>query len=802
MSSPTNFAYSIPTGGLDIWAGFAKSIRIASRSGRKYLTFTSGSLVGNTSDLTAYYLGAGIVIAIIFLSLIFTIITCFAECCCLCCCKKSLARKKLKRVWSRKSAIISWFWYILINLVFFIAAIASFTGSSYLSTSVDSAKTGTLGTISSAQIMIDGLSPAVVTAFADLKKLVSDTADSAFNLVDFNGLTTTGVTTNMNALATGMDNTQASVDSVLAQANAISTSRSTINTQASGISSTITGQQTDFNDWVNNAQSITGSASTWKYTGSDLTASLFSNAVTAATTVSTGISNSPDTATLFNSLTTLNLRAYATNVRGIVDQLKTTILSLMTSGINGFKTTAGSALDTAKTTITGSLGTMQTSADTTLNSTYKSANDLFGQVASYNVYRHIAMSILSAFILVILIVINLGTYFGRPRVIKGFNLSISSVYVLIQLLALVLFIVALAIGDVCSAVFDYSPPPISNGLSADMKTQVINVFSFRDQCGQNKSLLDIAVNLKLVDAASVDMTTLASNQLNSIDFTPIANSWNIGSSISLSQSPTSALSSVTSFSTNGISTSGLSNLHSSGIPALRTAITNLKNGFDAAITNANSNSGLTFTPAGASAADQTAAYTAFMALLQSRSAALGAFLTATTGTLDSMDATVQDMITKINTLVSDTNTMIVSLISNANSIPALYTSATNSLTQFASDASTSISNGIPQVKSNTIAGVSTIQTKLNGNLKCTSLASNINVIQDAMSGVDAVWFSYYAIGVFAFISIPAFIYFANVMEASKRKTAAVDVEGGVASWPSSPAPKPKKKAAAKREPKV
>ncbi|KAI8929060.1 hypothetical protein BC831DRAFT_509523 [Entophlyctis helioformis] len=714
MSTPTTYKYSVPPPGLDIWSNFGRDIRKASHGSYKYFPVGNGVLYSDFSEITAYYLGSGIVIAIIFIALILTTITCLCECCCLCCCKKSLARKALKRKPSRNATIWAWVSFVLIQIIFLIATIASFGASGYLSTTVSRASDGTIGTIRSARAVVQGLSPAVVNAFVSLQGVVNSTADAALNVVDFTQLdVTNGVRQSMNSLADGMDTTQTAITSIVTNGDAIGASKTLTNTRLTEIKSIMTAVKNAETGW---ASSITYSGGTYTYTGN-----AFNNKAAQAETAADG-----SITALVNGVRSIDLGSYGTQIRGVATTLQTTITSLLGSGTGAFKTSAVGALRTAQTTIVDSLDKLSKSTEDTFKSADSSATSTFDSARSYDYYRHIAMCLLSSIVLLILLVVNLGVYFKRPRSSRGScNLSSATFYVFIQLLAFILFITTLVIGDVCGVVFDYSPPPIASGLDSNLRSTINNVFTFRDKCMENKSMITIASELNLIDAASVNMTKLAGDQLNGLDFTPIASSWDISTSISLDPPLATKFAPINALSPT-INVTPLDNLLAAGgLPALRQLIDDAR-------------------------AELVAAKNG-----DAQIAEIDRILTATTGIYDLTVASVTSMRTSCLSL----GTAIGNVQSSSATVTARYTTATNALTAFAGTVTTSLTNFIPTVKVNVVSTVSGVERTL--------------------SGLDGVWFSYYVLGFFAFLSIPTFIYFANVMAAGIKKIGSVDLENGL-----------------------
>ena len=88
--------------------------------------------------------------------------------------------------------------------------------------------------------------------------------------------------------------------------------------------------------------------------------------------------------------------------------------------------------------------------------------------------------------------------------------------VLVFISAIAFFSVALLVGDVCSAVFDYSPPPIIETLG-NVDSQVVEqLITLRDHCSTNNSLLTIVDNLGLLVPLELNVLALSTATLDNI----------------------------------------------------------------------------------------------------------------------------------------------------------------------------------------------------------------------------------------------------------------------------------------------
>lgn len=96
---------------------------------------------------------------------------------------------------------------------------------------------------------------------------------------------------------------------------------------------------------------------------------------------------------------------------------------------------------------------MRDSANVMVNSGISSMNSFSSSASNYNDIRNTIMIIMSTIILIILLVISVFGYRKNPKAMKGCNLVSTPVYAVVQLLAVLMFILAIVFGDICSSVF-------------------------------------------------------------------------------------------------------------------------------------------------------------------------------------------------------------------------------------------------------------------------------------------------------------------------------------------------------------
>lgn len=333
------------------------------------------------------------------------------------------------------------------------------------------------------------------------------------------------------------------------------------------------------------------STGTYKYTPtSAIFNGVWSGASGFCSGASTNIANSPDGQSTLNPLRNLGLAAYATQINNIVSSLPSTIVNLVSNGTSAFTNNAVSTLSSTQQSISNSLSPTVTSSNNTFTSIINQASTVFNMVSSYDGYRKLAMTVLSAILILIVFAVAMGLLAKRPKLAKGCNFISCPVYFLVQFLALFLVILTFVLGDICSLIFDYSPAPISQGLDNSTQTMINNVFSFRQQCLQNVSLIQIAVNLGYLDGSSVNLTSKATDAINGLDFSTIATSWNVSSAISLSNNPTSQLANLTSLNLNSLNTTSVTSLQTS-LTQLKTAVAGIVTALQGLITDVNVNAG-------------------------------------------------------------------------------------------------------------------------------------------------------------------------------------------------------------------
>ena len=275
------------------------------------------------------------------------------------------------------------------------------------------------------------------------------------------------------------------------------------------------------------------------------------------------------------TLTPSSCLACAVLVKSSSDDLPSSVKQRVSDKAVSVKSNLDAQLEKTKANIINSLSSMRDSANKNAGQGKNSLNSFSSEASIYNNIRNNIMIIMSTIILVILAVFSYFGYRQKPKSIKGCNLVSTPIYVVIQLLAVVLFILSIMIGDVCSSVFDISPAPVLNGLpSGGLYDGVSTILMLRDQCSANYSILTIAVNTNLISAESIDTTQLCNNAIDAVDFSPLGNI-DLSSLVVFSPDPATILTPLKNLNLSNLNAASLDILVNYTLPALKSNLTSL-----------------------------------------------------------------------------------------------------------------------------------------------------------------------------------------------------------------------------------
>ncbi|KAI8906310.1 hypothetical protein EDD86DRAFT_240622 [Gorgonomyces haynaldii] len=771
--------YQAMGAGLDTWVSWARGIRIMSRNGQQYLPLGTGSNLIDTSKLVNYYMGAAVIAGIFLLVFIFTFLGCCCELCCLCCCRKSIRRKNANRKpITRAKRICAIIWYVLIFLAFLVGAGTSFSSGSIFTNSVTTMRNGTLGAINGTNTVLKSFSPAISEAFDSIVTMINGVVDTSVNSIVFADVDATGLRPNLRSLSSGMRTVANNRASILSTGTSVVNTKSSLTSKFTDLSTAITGVDTEMTKWTTSGQlQVPANPSiTYTYTGS-LTSR--GSVLTSISSASSSMSNAPDGSSNLNSLRNgPDLAAYADSIDNILTQLETSLTSNLLAGGRSVKSSAIPAINSAKSSATSAIDKAQGPLSNTLDNLYTQLGGIFDSVTSYDGNRGIAMIILSCWILLIVIFMCVAMYRNKPNQIKGCNLCSSPIYLLIQLFAFILFLVALVFGDVCGVLFETQPSP----LGVALQTQYLDyLFTVRQNCSNGISILKIVTNMGFIDAQSINLTKLASDQINTLNFSSVT-SFDLSSSISLSNSPTSQLSSLTSIDLSTLNTTNIDTLRQTTLPNLVTALTTLRTSLNSLYSSVAT--GDIALSSGTANSDLTSALSDLKTRIQRQVTILDNAINSgnsATYNIPSMISTLDTLSDTVNVLK---NTTIPNAVSLANTLPSYYGNASTALGVFSSHAQTNISGIVPNIKSTILTTLPTIENRLYNRTTCEELGKSLYTIQDAVCGqlegaLDGMWLAYGILGIFAFISMPALIWATNRLWAQHyQKVTPVDVASG------------------------
>lgn len=557
------------------------------------------------------------------------------QCITLCCCKASLARKRLKqkkRPVKGGARFCSYSIIVLVYCVFAIGAFASYTGGAVFGNSVTLIGTGASKVLTSTQVVIDSLVPTISTTFSAIGITVNASVDASTTVIDTSKLVSYGVTPSFTTLISDLNTIQTSVASLITAGANVNAAKTSLTTQLTTLTAAINTITTTITSWQSGI-AVTG--------GSYVPPAVTVPAGVSTTSSTTDLGNAPDGATQMNSLNAMSLVAIIAALQLTINSLPSVVVSTVVTSNTPLKGNLNVALSSANTGITSSLSVMQATLDASFTAGQNTLSNFMTSVSTYNKYRNIAMIILSSFIFLIIIGTASSFYRKKPRAVKGCNLCVTPFYLLIQLLAVIMFILALIFGDVCSSVFDYTPAPILQGLDTATAASISQITTLRDQCSSNLSIVTIASNLNLVTANSVNITLQVDTQVALIDFSGIS-SFNLGPLVVMTPLPAQDYAQLTSLDTSALVATSLS--------ALATDLNNLKTALNTLKTNVDGTSGGPFTASPNNAAVQAAAASDYATKITAMDSSINALTTTTSGTIDTMNAAVTSMSNLVTTL--------------------------------------------------------------------------------------------------------------------------------------------------------
>ncbi|KAI8901468.1 hypothetical protein BC833DRAFT_577806 [Globomyces pollinis-pini] len=750
MSLTSQVSSGVVGQGADAWSNLAKTIRIATRGGMLAPPFAPGGLIIDVTGAMGYYLGAAIIIGILFLCLVFHLLGCTFQCFYLCCCFKRLKRKrKTSSTSCQKGCGIVWI--VLIYLFFLIGAISSFTGGSQFTNAVQSLQYDTLNTVISAKDTISSFSPSISNTFDSIGGLINKSIDNVIASVDFDPLLAGGqVNANLVSLSTGLKNVAAQITPIITSGNSLGTAKDSLVTSLTTLVNTLTTFESQLSALGNSASPIqVGSITAHTY--------FFNQALPASTAASQGttalnsMQNVPTGSAALSSLSSIP------DLSGIASQIDTGVATLanvpntVSDASSSAKGSIWTPLKGVKNNTLSGLSTSIGSVDQMFKEAILTLQSSFASGVTYQGYIGNGMLGFACLILFILLVFSIGFATKKARVVKGCNLISSPLFILIQIYAILFFILALVVGDVCTSVFEIKPSPLAQALPPAMGSQINQIIDIRDKCANNVSIVTIVGDMGLFDTSQFNISKLAAPQIDKLDITSLTSSLS-DTSVGSGTDPTDNLNTLVNIDLSSLSTTSLTSIKDTTLPQLQTTINNLNTAIGQLVNPPDS---FLTVNGGLNVATAKADFDSRIGTLQSTLTGLTPVITSITGNIDTMIADVTTIRTSITAIQGE-----------ATSIGTYYNGAIDGINTFKTGATTNVTASVTQLKLDILSGLDGIQLKLYSDLNCTAIGKNVIIIQkdlcgSFLGGLDSLWLAFAVLAIMGFLSMPALIYATN-----------------------------------------
>ncbi|XJO70777.1 hypothetical protein BDV3_000396 [Batrachochytrium dendrobatidis] len=784
------FSYTQPTGVLLTWTNLAKAIRLALRTSYSHVPVPNNFDISKVSytSYTGYYLPFAILVALLILSLIFTTLTVCCECCCLTCCRRYVVRRRIQAP-NAARRICNIASLVILVIIITGAAIGTFYAVGFFTTTLSTFKQTSLASLNDTNNLALTIVPVINHVFSDLKVMVNSSIDSVVASVHFDVLNTSVIPA-LIGLASGLESTQNTITALLLNSTVVDGTRNASLSISNSIVTTsmnISNLSTNLSSTVHPVNSYSWSLSTSVNSG---------NINTAAQNILSDASSSPSSGSVLNSLNNVpNLTTYALDIRTTANTVPNNVINLVNQGSTTFKGAAGPGLENARASIVSSLGGTVDGISAQIQWISTLLSGSMTTVTKYNGYVTIGLYVILSIYFLIFLIMSIGICCKSPRTMKGANLAFTPYYVILHILALVFVIVAVPLGDVCTVMYDGSPPYIQQVMAGSPTAGMINAALVAvPLCYQNQSFIDVAVKVGLLNGSMINVTQQASDKINSFNFSAVTSGWDISSSVDTSNNPTSKLTNVNSVDLSGFNITSLDDARQSSIPALKNnlvfldnELVGLYNQASSATTASAIGSYLTFTPSSPAPSDSqaVACNNDFLVKISDIRSNIQRIV-QTTGYLDNLNTSILLLENQIVSL----NSTATTLLGFTRSLPRLYNLSIDSLQNFAGNATANLTIAIPLVKNNMISFAAAEQQYVTSSFPCYSVAEAYYSVQDGMCGgvlttFDALWLTFSILAVGSFISIPIVILTANSLFPAKTG----GLRGGSKKMVEAPAPK-------------
>ena len=268
-----------------------------------------------------------------------------------------------------------------------VGAVTSYMGGNLLSSSIWSARDGTLGALGSAKNVFLNIKPSISSAFDNLILVSGASINNTPSYIDYNQLDNLDVNKNLASLADGMDGLQTSIDQAIADSNTIKDAKDSATTLANSMSTSIGTVDSAVTSWSDQANQLTiplpGGGTYYK------TNPINTNGIVGiANNLKNLLLNVPDGVTQIAPLKTMsNLKTVGDDVRNIRNSLTSNIKIKVLGAAENVRNSVPPPLNNAKADTINSVTPLEQQVNNTLSPAITDLTAMFAQVRGYEVPR-------------------------------------------------------------------------------------------------------------------------------------------------------------------------------------------------------------------------------------------------------------------------------------------------------------------------------------------------------------------------------------------------------------------------------
>ncbi|KAI8913134.1 hypothetical protein DFJ77DRAFT_466903 [Powellomyces hirtus] len=784
---------SHPAYGLFIWTNLARLTRINLRNGADHMPLPglnetvseSGGTEENPNTITLVWDNKAMLMyfipLLVFLaSLALTCLTTCCTGCCICCCRQRRLGRRQKDPFTTRQKLFAAVGLAFVTIASFAATAGGISGSDFFGKSVTILTNSADKTFLDAGFMTKALNDQVDKTFNFIVTSIEGIADSATTLIDSQA--TAGASTNIKSMGT-------SCTAIETQLGELKTMAATIRAKKTGLSTDSTGLVAKLQAEIAATNSILSGLQTNAPVDTDTNTAFYRWAPTAAVNPETTDLETPRKAVRDS----LNLQSIVNAAAGQVPSLAgvaqsatdaaanltSEIQGLTTNPVQAIKAEFRSSIASVQTSITDVFGDVSVKIET-----YHADSKEYTQHGeNYQLYRAIGFAVIFGIPALVLFAVLGGVGFHKPKLVKCCLCASIPYALLALLLAVLLLLLSVSFGEVCTITFDRSsdasqPSPMAtllNGISTDAGDYYNKVFKAREQCLLGNSVMD-AVSF-FYDTSEFDLSSDAQAEISKLDLTGIANSLTaeelVGTDPSVSaKTPTddlhTAISGYSHSDTDGLKTAltTVNGYISTTIDLLQGRNPPVETGTSY---NAIQLADIDISP-GASSAEQAWA----IVNMQRRITELRGRLIA----LQQAGGMHKVAIDSVSSILPELNAMVANAASIKTSVTSIRDDYAATKSFFLS-AQQNVSDGIPDMQERMMVAVSDAQDMIlsKNPVKCQEIARDtvdieMGLCDGLLTSFDSFWFSFFILGTVGGMSIPVFIAAANVLadkDASRPK---------------------------------